>query len=635
MSDIIILDMSIKPYIKMLRLSHVYKQLFLIPGIICALAFLDQPFEIQFLPGIFWAFLATWLVACANYLMNEWLDRGTDKYHPEKSRRPAVTEKIQGRLVAKVFFSLLALGFLFGYLSSLNTFWTILMFSGMGILYNLEPIRLKDRPILDFLSESLNMVFRFLIGWFAVAGNVLPPVFLLILVWLVGLFLAILKRYLEYREIGDVKLAGQYRKSFKFYTSRNLLVLTIVFGFLSLVSGFTALRIIQGIIPTSAVRGNMESSLEILDEHGAFPKIVKMPEFMRMHDFGVVENFGNMWMVQAMESDRYFDEAELYEGRAYNSANRDLADENKLARIFSTGWKEGNYWNGYLIFLKPAMIIFDIAGVFVLLILILAAAVTWLFIWMRKYIGKVESIFLLLAILLTLPINNLLMLDALPDLIQAVFSSVLVIYMLQKKIQKKYFIWLFAGFGMIQVFMNCLMIPLITLTLPLAIYLLYTAKNHRGSATFKTVFKFCVAWAFGYAFSFLTCWIVSAMMMEINVFVFIREALSEFLYRSAGTYDNYSGLNLTLMAMKLNLQLVPAVIVLGLFMAISMVVSLRKDNFKKFLPFLFVSLLPFLWIVILSNHSFVHYPYIRAIFIPTILIWLCLIKYLHSEKQQK
>ena len=36
----------------------------------------------------------------------------------------------------------------------------------MGVVYNVKPLRSKDLPIFDVLSESVNNPIRFLIGWY-------------------------------------------------------------------------------------------------------------------------------------------------------------------------------------------------------------------------------------------------------------------------------------------------------------------------------------------------------------------------------------------------------------------------------------------------------------------------------------
>ena len=44
-------------------------------------------------------FIATCMIASANYVINEWLDAEFDKYHPTKKYRSVVSEGVNGRIV--------------------------------------------------------------------------------------------------------------------------------------------------------------------------------------------------------------------------------------------------------------------------------------------------------------------------------------------------------------------------------------------------------------------------------------------------------------------------------------------------------------------------------------------------------
>jgi len=46
----------------------------------------------------------------------------------------------------------------------------------MGIAYNVPPLRTKEWPYLDVLSESINNPIRLLLGWFALVSVRFPPV---------------------------------------------------------------------------------------------------------------------------------------------------------------------------------------------------------------------------------------------------------------------------------------------------------------------------------------------------------------------------------------------------------------------------------------------------------------------------
>jgi 4-hydroxybenzoate polyprenyltransferase len=99
-----------------------------------------------------------------------------------------------------------------------------LVFLGMGVLYNVPPLRTKDYPYLDVLSESFNNPIRFLFGWFAINSYLLPPSSILLAYWMGGAYLMAVKRYSEYRRIGDPDRAKLYRKSFAAYSEKSLLL---------------------------------------------------------------------------------------------------------------------------------------------------------------------------------------------------------------------------------------------------------------------------------------------------------------------------------------------------------------------------------------------------------------------------
>ena len=94
----------------------------------------------------------------------------------------------------------------------------------MGLVYNVRPLRTKDVIYLDVLSESLNNPLRFLLGWSAIVSDLIPPSSMLLAYWMGGAYLMAIKRYAEYRFIGNPTLAGNYRRSFKSYTEESLLL---------------------------------------------------------------------------------------------------------------------------------------------------------------------------------------------------------------------------------------------------------------------------------------------------------------------------------------------------------------------------------------------------------------------------
>jgi 4-hydroxybenzoate polyprenyltransferase len=70
----------------------------------------------------------------------------------------------------------------------------------------------------------VNNPIRLLLGWFALVTAHFPPISLTISYWMVGAFFMAMKRYAEYRQIGNPRVAAAYRRSFEYYTEERLLI---------------------------------------------------------------------------------------------------------------------------------------------------------------------------------------------------------------------------------------------------------------------------------------------------------------------------------------------------------------------------------------------------------------------------
>ncbi|MGO8205114.1 hypothetical protein ACC735_38455, partial [Rhizobium ruizarguesonis] len=84
----------------------------------------------------------------------EWFDREFYRHHPTKSQRSAVQSAMNGRLVQVEWTVLLIVGLCCAILSSKLLFFVACLFAIQGILYNLDPIRSKDKAYLDATISS-------------------------------------------------------------------------------------------------------------------------------------------------------------------------------------------------------------------------------------------------------------------------------------------------------------------------------------------------------------------------------------------------------------------------------------------------------------------------------------------------
>ncbi len=212
------------PYVQIARVDHWFKNVFMLLGVVVALFVDHELVSWKSVPTLAIALLATCITASSNYVINETLDAAFDRKHPTKSRRPAANWEIRRRWALLEWLALGALGL--GLAWWVNPAFTgaIAALWGMGVVYNVRPLRSKEIPYLDVLSESINNPIRLVLGWFALIPDRFPPVSLILAYWMVGAFFMAMKRFAEYREIGDPDTAARYRHSFAHYTESRLLI---------------------------------------------------------------------------------------------------------------------------------------------------------------------------------------------------------------------------------------------------------------------------------------------------------------------------------------------------------------------------------------------------------------------------
>jgi 4-hydroxybenzoate polyprenyltransferase len=227
----------IKNYIFLFRFDHSIKQIFVIPGILVALAIGLKTSFFNIIIG----FVSIQLAASSNYIINEWLDKDTDKYNPRKKLRPSVVREVSKRYVYFFYFFTSASSIFLSFLIGKNFLNIIIFFLIMGIVYNVKPFRAKDISYLDFIIESVNNPIRLLLGFNMFNSGFWLPSSIIIFYWSAGAFLMACKRYAEYNSL-DKNILVKYRKSFKNYNINNLL-LSIFFTSMLSISMITVFMI--------------------------------------------------------------------------------------------------------------------------------------------------------------------------------------------------------------------------------------------------------------------------------------------------------------------------------------------------------------------------------------------------------
>lgn len=188
------------------RPKHWIKNFFVfIPLVFAGLLF--SP--IHFVKVVF-AFLLFSLLASAIYLINDVLDKEKDKQHPEKSKRPIASGKLNSSFALFFALVLIVLIFWLGLQINLKFVIFLVFYFVLNVVYTLW---LKNVLFLDVFSVAFGYVLRVYAG--AAAINILVSPWLFLCTILLSLLLSFGKRKHELNLL-DLE-AGNHREVLKDY----------------------------------------------------------------------------------------------------------------------------------------------------------------------------------------------------------------------------------------------------------------------------------------------------------------------------------------------------------------------------------------------------------------------------------
>jgi decaprenyl-phosphate phosphoribosyltransferase len=141
-------------------------------------------------------------------------------------KRTAVISNLNWKLVYFQYIILAVMGLGILYFQNEIVFILGILLLSMGIIYNVEPFRLKDKAVVDVLTESVNNPIRLAVGWYSVQSTHVVPASLILSAYGFGIFLMTLKRLAELKILKD--LAVGYRISFKNWNETKLLTVSLL-----------------------------------------------------------------------------------------------------------------------------------------------------------------------------------------------------------------------------------------------------------------------------------------------------------------------------------------------------------------------------------------------------------------------
>lgn len=286
------------------------------------------------------------------------------------------------------------------------------------------------------------------------------------------------------------------------------------------------------------------------------------------------------------------------------------------------------YWHGYLIIIRPLLLLFNVSTIRVIFVIMFIILAIILLYFINKKINLITAIIFLIGLIWVEYFYIGISLQGAFVFFIMMISSILLLTRFEKI---KSMPFMFFIIGMLTNFFDFLTVPILTFGFPLILYLLLS-KEKSLKKNFINILLIVLAWGVGYALTWISKWVLTYLIFNKNLFETIWQQI---LYRSVGGEDiGYADVLLS------NFKYVIGGIfleILAIFVFVTLKSKKLKIHFeKKSILYLLISLVPFIWYLILENHSYYHslFTY-RNLLLTIIGVSIFILNIVNSEKEEK
>ncbi|MDR1473092.1 MAG: hypothetical protein LBI41_00805 [Lactobacillales bacterium] len=304
---------------------------------------------------------------------------------------------------------------------------------------------------------------------------------------------------------------------------------------------------------------------------------------------------------------------------AYVGSTLDLYDDNlmlietiasnKNFIVSAVSFECEQYWNGYFIWLKPLLIFLKYQSIlyYINIIIFIFLAIVFTLIYQKTnfYFAIIYIISMIMA-----HIQNVSQCLAFftPFFITLIGSIVAL------NCKRSFYCYMFT-FGALECFFDFLTFPLITLGFPLLLFLIVInfEKICTLKKNFLIMFYSSVNWCCGYLLFLILKWMLSTIVLRKNMFSF---SIKRLIYRLSNTMpgvDNQNFFYFRLNTIKFNFAtMFPTLSIKIMISTLILIVFFilifgRKKILIPILPILIIAMYPFIWYIVLANHSIIHF----------------------------
>lgn len=401
----------------------------------------------------------------------------------------------------------------------------------------------------------------------------------------------------------------------------------VIILIIAILIGTVALMVIYA-FPTGRIKENVAKSSYIFDIEGAYPEAVPGYQFTRL------DNFTDSIMLGIA---MYNGEESISEKAMYNY--RMLSDELGIVKstthyandVKAEYYRQSyqRYWHGYLVILKPLLVFFTYGEIRILNRLFQILISAWILKMMqeselKKYMSAYVAAFLFMnpaTIYLSLQysaIYNILLVSV------CIWLSM----MKYNKLSKENVTILFLVAGCITCYLDFL-------TYPIAVVGVLAVLNINtfGNRNILQILKSICYWGLGYIGMWSGKWLVGSIVLRENLFL---DAIAQLKLRvSVGGEDsNRWGAiieNLKVFENKIFFVGFLGFVLYVIYVFLQKRIKIEKKHLNEIATYAVIALMPFVWMLLASNHSKIHAWFVYRGFSVTILAAVCLYVFIQEN----
>lgn len=410
--------------------------------------------------------------------------------------------------------------------------------------------------------------------------------------------------------------------SSRLITLPAILILSVLLGF--------GLLVATRALPSTVIERNIARDINVLEEEGLYPRLAGDTLS------NIQDNFTDALILSLAMP---VDDMSATE-QAAKSAFWEQGDDPIVSLAMRLSLRPTNannnyflYWQGHVIIMRILLLLFSYTQIRVLngVLLGLGSLILCALLWYR--LGAKVALALLVSTLPLAPLTIFRSIQFVNTFFLALDGALMVILLFTQFKHTRFDAEVFLVLGIATAYFDFLTTPLITWGIPVLVLCASIIhrdekEGDRRSASqtalelLRSIVRTALAWISGYVLMWAAKWAIASQVLGSSVFEKALGKLSErtgesmtFTERMAGALKNVALLSSPAMLTDTTWR-IPMIVVAALVLIWFVVWLVTRSGFDRMvraLPILLVGLAPYVWYLVVSNHSSIHASFVYRV----------------------